>query len=120
MIRFHFNCLAALVLVMAMVPAAMPGESADGADHPAQKVRHRLPNYFGQIGLSDRQREKIYALQDEYNAQIAELQAKIEELERQRDAKIEGALTDAQKIRLRERREEARRAREARRAAREG
>ena len=119
MIHSHLKCLAALVLVMAMVPAAMPGESADGADHPMPQVRRRLPNHFGHIGLSDRQREKIYALQDEYNAQISELRARIEELELQRDAKIEGTLTDAQKIRLRERREEARRAREARRAAKE-
>ncbi len=33
----------------------------------------RLPRYFGQLGLDDSQRERIYGLQAEYDAKIAKL-----------------------------------------------
>ena len=117
MSRTHLKHWLALILVVAMVPAPSPGQSAGATDNAVQ--RRRLPNYYAQIGISDRQRERIYTLQAEYNSQIEDLQARIDQLKAERDADIEGMLTATQKNRIEERREAARLAREARRAARE-
>jgi len=103
------------VFVVMLLPAAIPISSAD--DNGMSAPRRRLPNYYGQIGISDRQRERIYGLQAEYNSEIEELQAQIDTLKAERDAEIESVLTDVQKRRLDVRKEEARLAREARRAA---
>lgn len=105
------------VFLILLLPTMLPGLSADDSESAVSAPRRRLPNYFGQIGISDRQREKIYGLQAQYNTRIDVLQAQIDELKAQRDANIEAVLTDAQKRLLEARREDARRAREAHRAA---
>lgn len=115
MSRSHLKRWLAFLFLITMVPTILPGESPDGAVNVVQ--RRRLPNYYGQIGISDRQRERIYTLQGEYNSQIDDLQSRIDELKAERDAEIEAVLTDAQRNRLEDRREEARLAREARRTA---
>jgi len=75
----------------------------------------RLPNYYGKVGVSEKQRQKIYSLQRQYHEKIAPLEQQIAELEAKRDAEIEAVLTPAQKKLLEEYREAARKKREARR-----
>ena len=59
--------------------------------------RRRVPNYYGQIGLAKKQRERIYTIQKGYFDEINALEEKIEALEQQRDTEVYGVLSDAQK-----------------------
>lgn len=105
-------------------PAAnKKGAAADKqADAPAEKkkFRPRLPNYYGQIGLTEAQRKQIYGIQREYFSQIAELEEKIAALEAQRDQRIYNVLTAEQKQHLFQRLEAAKKQRDARKKNREG
>jgi hypothetical protein len=74
----------------------------------AEKARapRRLPPYYADI-VTETQRLKIYALQEEYAEQIDALAAQILALEKKRDLEIEDVLTPAQKERLKQARESA-------------
>jgi len=85
---------------------AKPDAKTTDAD---EDDRHApLPNYFGKIGVSDEQREKLYGVQDDYTAKIEPLQKQIKALLKERDAAMEDMLTAGQKLRLKELRQEAR------------
>lgn len=86
------------------------------SQNEARRFR-RLPNHFGRLGLSDEQREKIYAVQVEYGQKIAALRRQIEELDHQRDEANRGVLTEEQRAKLDQLLAEARQRREARRRA---
>ncbi|REJ86364.1 MAG: hypothetical protein DWQ34_27580 [Planctomycetota bacterium] len=110
--------LALLVSAVAVPPmiAAQQDEDAAAAEEAEEsQPRGRLPNHFGKIGVSEEQRLKIYGIQADYNAQVDELLAQVEELRGERDAAIEAVLTPGQRERLKELREEAARNRAARR-----
>ncbi len=64
------------------------------------EVRHRVPPYFGQIGLSDEQREKIYKIQDKHAPAIDKLEAELKKARETELKDCEGVLTDAQKKEL--------------------
>lgn len=87
--------------------AAGVGEQKTSKSPKAKKPRGRLPNYYGQIGISEKQRETIYAIQTEYRPRIKQLAQQLEALRQQRDKEIHAVLTDEQKQRLAERLEEA-------------
>ncbi|MBQ6826585.1 MAG: hypothetical protein IJO46_01105 [Thermoguttaceae bacterium] len=57
----------------------------------------RIPNYWNALKLTKRQKNAIYALQQEYFAEILQLQARIERLEAERDARYREVLTPKQK-----------------------
>lgn len=59
----------------------------------------RLPAHYKDV-VTQTQREAIYRIQEEFGPKLAELKAKIAELEGQRRAKIEGLLTPEQKAKL--------------------
>jgi hypothetical protein len=84
----------ALARVIPAQPAATPAKEPDRS-----RVR-RLPSYYGQIGLSDPQRQAIYRLQEAYSEQIDALEKQLETLKARRDQEIENVLTAAQKQRL--------------------
>jgi hypothetical protein len=110
---------AALSLVIALtapqfISAQAPKAAGEGAAAQEAKPRGRLPAQYGKLGISDLQREKIYVIQAEYDAQIDELLAQLEDLRARRDRTVESVLTDGQKHRLHELRSEARREREQR------
>jgi len=65
-----------------------------------KKARGRLPNYFGKIGLSTEQREKIYAVQRQYRMQMEELEKQIQALREMQEEDIQAVLTDDQKSSL--------------------
>lgn len=68
---------------------------------PAKKAtpRGRLPAYYKDL-VSPDQRDEIYAIQGKYNAEIKELEAKIEKLKKERDTEVERVLTPKQQERL--------------------
>lgn len=57
----------------------------------------RIPNYWNALNLTKRQKTAIYALQLEYFTEIAQLQARIERLEAERNARYREILTAKQK-----------------------
>ena len=57
----------------------------------------RIPNYWNTLKLTKRQKNAIYALQEEYFNEIAQLQARIERLEAERNARYREILTQKQK-----------------------
>jgi hypothetical protein len=81
------------------------GKSPAAAKTPA-KPKGRLPNYYGQV-VSGEQREKIYAIQAKYAAEIESLQAKLAELDGKVIAEVEAVLTSEQRERVAKLRSEA-------------
>ncbi len=87
-------------------PAASPQAESPPADKqkqdaaPRKKIVNRLPNNFGKLGLTESQRQKIYALQAKYRAQLEALTAQIEALREEQNQEIESVLTPAQKAEL--------------------
>jgi len=80
-----------------------PGPSARRGGDPARRV----PDYFGQIGLTPEQREAIYKIRGKHQAKIDELERQIDEIQAQMLVECEGVLTDTQKQMLAQRRKAA-------------
>ena len=101
---------------MAVVAPALAVQPASGPAAPGSKRKsvRRLPSYYGQVGLSDVQREAIYRLQEAYAEQLDALEQQLEALKGRRDQEIENVLSPAQKQRLRQLLEAAARRRAAR------
>jgi Spy/CpxP family protein refolding chaperone len=103
--------LAGLILTASSVLVAQPAaEAPASAEKPTR--RSPLPDYFGRIGVSPEQRTQLDAIRADYDKRIADLEQQIEQLEAERDARLEEKLTPGQKLRLTELRAEAK-AREA-------
>jgi hypothetical protein len=81
-----------------------PKKTDDKKDPPVT-VTHTLPQGWRQLGLSDEQKNKIYAIEDEYGPKIASLKKQLEALEKEERAKRYDVLTEEQKKRLKEIRE---------------
>jgi hypothetical protein len=57
----------------------------------------RLPAFFSKIGVDDKQRESIYKIQKNYEAQIEKIEAELKAIKDKRDAEIHEVLTKEQK-----------------------
>lgn len=96
-----------LMLTGTQVPGADPvKKAAEGtkkevkAEAKEAPVKGRLPNHFGKLDLTDDQRQSIYKIQDKYDSEIDQLEAKLQELKNLRQKEIEGVLTKEQQSRL--------------------
>jgi hypothetical protein len=65
----------------------------------------RVPPYFGQLGLTNEQRESIYKIQAKHLPKIDALEKQIAEIRAQNLTECEGILTASQKHILEQRRE---------------
>ncbi len=108
--KFHAPAAAMCCLIGLLVLASggLIAQSEGPAEEADAARRKPLPTYFGKLGVSEKQRETLYEIRDRYDVKIAELQRQIDQLTAQRDADMEAALTQGQKLRLKELREEAR------------
>jgi|GEM_PF-3430609 len=79
---------------------------ADSKVPEAKKTTRRLPNFFADL-VDGVQKEKIYAVQDQYTPQIDALTAQVKALQAKRDADIEAVLNAEQKAKLEKARAEA-------------
>ena len=88
----------------AAVSAGQEPAKADPAKPapPAPKVEYRgqLPFYWGQLGLTDQQRQDVYKINAEYGNQMAALELQIERLKEKRDQERFKVLSPVQKDRL--------------------
>jgi Spy/CpxP family protein refolding chaperone len=89
------------------VDAKTKTKSTKRAYDPARRV----PNFFGQLGLSDAQKESIYKIQGKHMPQIDALEKQLEDLRVQMLAECESVLTGPQKQMLADRRNSAAEAR---------
>lgn len=97
-------------------PAAEAGAKADQPKKEAKKEERRgpIPELYGKIVAPD-QKEKIYAIQTKYQAEMAPLLAKIKEIQAAQTKEIESVLTPEQLTRLKELKAEQQKAAMARR-----
>lgn len=63
----------------------------------AEKFVKRLPTFWSKLKVVKRQTRDAYAIQESYFTEIAQLKARIERLEKERDAKLRALLTDKQR-----------------------
>lgn len=101
-----WTCLVATAVLAALSASWAVGAEAGAADaekpdaKKARKTTSRLPMYYAQIGLSDKQRADVLKTLDEYAAKLAELRAQLEALTKERDEKVQAVLTPAQREKL--------------------
>ncbi len=120
--RRSLVCLAALMLVGCMAdrgwaqedPAAEP--VAKPAAKQRAKPRGRLPNFYRTV-VTEEQRETIYKIQADSAAQIEALQAQIDALVADRDAKVQAVLSPEQLQKVKQAEAESKAKRDAKKAA---
>jgi Spy/CpxP family protein refolding chaperone len=115
MSHLRFAAVCATLCIMAAIP--LRGQDASATKPASSPIRsgynpaRRVPNYFGQIGLTPEQREQIYAIKAKHLDKIEALKQQIAQIERDMMTECEGVLTDVQKDLLMQRREAAKVAR---------
>lgn len=95
-----FSALALLAVVLAGGDRAVIGQDKEADVKPAaaqkvKKFRGRLPAYY-RLVVDEKQRQAIYAIQEEYAPKIADLRAQLEAQIKQRDEKVAAVLTPEQ------------------------
>ena len=98
----HLSNLVTLMAVALLVGGGLWGDEPPKPDTVPVRVRRSLPQNWNKLGLSDEQKQKIYATQAEYGVKIDALAKQIKELQKKQREAMETVLTDAQKTRLRE------------------
>jgi hypothetical protein len=90
----------ALVIGLALLIADRGSSQQDKTD-PAPTVKGQLPKYWSKIGLSDEQKQKVYATEASYRTKIEALNQQVKRLKSQQKTALEKILTDDQKAALR-------------------
>jgi colicin import membrane protein len=72
-----------------------------------EKKKGRLPAYYGDLSVTDAQRQQIYAVQESFAKKIDVLQQQVDALQKERDTAIEALLDAQQKAKLATARAEA-------------
>ena len=63
----------------------------------AEKPKGRLPPNYGKLGLTDKQKTSIYAIQAKYETQLDELEKQLDDLKAKRDTEVKTVLNDNQR-----------------------
>jgi hypothetical protein len=117
------GCLIAFGTITAWTQESGSKPTKPTAAKPAaeeeEKVTGRLPNNWGKLGLSDKQKKDVYAKQAKYATEINALIRQVEELREKRDAEMEAVLTAEQKVKLKELLAESAKKSSAKKAAKE-
>lgn len=100
------SALFAFTGTSANAQAANKAQAKKAAAKAEPGVR-RLPPGYGQLELSDDQREKVYGVQEKYAAQLAKLNQEIADLRSKISSESEAILTPAQRTQLNRYRAEA-------------
>ena len=95
--------MVSFVFVALTVPWASGNPTDDKSDKaPDAKMRGQLPQNWNKLGLSDKQKQDVYKVQNEYRTKIDALKKQIEDLTGTEKKEMEKLLTPAQKERLKE------------------
>jgi hypothetical protein len=93
--RIALKMIGLLALIAVVSTTAVIGQ--DKKDKTKAK---QLPSNFAKLGLSDDQKKKVHAIQDEYGDKIAALAKQLEELKNKQREETYAVLTDDQKEQL--------------------
>lgn len=113
-------CLAVASMVATgqlFQPSTMAQDGVKKAETKTSTYRKRLPNYYGQVGLSAKQKDEVYSVQKSYHDQIEALRQQIADLESKRDAEVRDVLSEDQQKKVDELVSAAKAKAEARRKA---
>jgi hypothetical protein len=88
-------------------PATTPEKKPAKTAKAKRRRGDRLPQFFKGVVTDDDQKEKIYAVQDEYAPKLKALRDQLQTLTAERDAKIDDVLTADQKKTVQAKRAEA-------------
>lgn len=93
--------LASVAIVLAALARPTISQEKGAPPRPAKaakakKPRGRLPAYYRYV-VTPQQREAIYKIQAEFAPKIAELQAQLKALTKERDQKVSAVLTPEQR-----------------------
>jgi hypothetical protein len=83
-----------IVVALVVALAVVWGTSAQG---PA---KGKLPQYWKQLGLSEAQKSEVFKVNEKYDKEIADHEAKVKTLKAEKKTKLLAILTDAQKEQL--------------------
>ncbi len=91
----------ALLIAAGSLPLLAQDPKADDAK-PAAAARkadpsRRVPNHFGQVGLTPEQRESIYKIRKAHAEKLEALRAEITEIEAKSMSECEAVLTETQR-----------------------
>ncbi len=78
---------------------------------------HRVPPGYSKLGLTDQQKDKIYAIQAEYYPKIQALEKQVDSLRARRETEFQKVLTPSQRQLLAQQEQQKKAAAEARKAA---
>lgn len=76
---------------------AAPAKEAAGEKKEDKKPVNRLPSNYGKLGLTDAQRDKVYAINDKFEPQLDALEEQLKTLRAKRTSETEAVLTVEQK-----------------------
>src|SRR5437868_2992897 len=100
MFRATFAAGVVVVIGVALLTVS-PSFSQQEKVEPAPVAKGQLPKYYSKLGLSDDQKQKLYAIKGTYSPKIEGLTKQINTLKAQQKAEQERVLTDDQKVALR-------------------
>ena len=89
--------------------SAKPTTKGLSAEKKAEdrKPTNRLPSNYGKLGLTDAQKDKVYAVQEKYDTQLDALEEQIKSLKGKRSSETEAVLSAEQKKILKDLTDEA-------------
>ena len=105
--------LAAAPLPAQEPAAAKPGEAKAPAARRRLDPTRRVPDFFGQLGLTPAQREEIYKIRAKHQQKLDELHKQIIQVQGEMLSECESLLTDTQKQLLAQRRQASTRSRKS-------
>lgn len=76
---------------------AAPDKGAAAEKKEDKKPVNRLPANYGKLGLTDAQRDKVYAINDKFEPQLDALEEQLKALRAKRTSETEAVLTVEQK-----------------------
>lgn len=85
------------VALIGIVPSLAQDPAKEKATPVAAKNTRRVPRYFGQVGLTDEQKEKIYDLRAQHAVKIGELKKQLDDQIAKEMADCEAVLLESQK-----------------------
>src|SRR5207249_9325949 len=91
---------SALMAVMAVIICAGGWLFGDDPKAAPAKNRKTLPTYWSKLGLSNEQKQRVFAIQAEYGAKIDALQQQVKSLQKDERDELERILTPEQKKQL--------------------
>jgi len=101
-LRLAVTCSLALFLAAGWLMGQDSKTPSDDTPASSTKVKGALPTYYGRLGLTDDQKQKVLKIHQSYKTKIDALKDQIADLTKQQQDELRKVLTDTQLTHLRE------------------